>query len=248
MSNYINNEGVFNHQKWQRDNLSEGPGNDPALKALRTRIPGETCPELTSWWEYEPEDIMTYVYWHQGQLPPSDKVKFEKEWNNIVKQLHRQYPIPAEALGKVDMDAETERAISVDAPDRFGEASTNPNDFGQEMGRTKPFVPGQMWSNDFDYTGMLKFGAALQWPETGFDNDYVENLLKPLYESFTDVNYHTEAKDLGNAIDWIEDPGQDANRAQEMAENFLESFSAACMKTLKEWGIKFNPASIDYRR
>ena len=52
--------------------------NDPALKALRTRIPGEKFPNLKQWWEYEPEDIMTYVYWHQGQLPPSDKVKFEK--------------------------------------------------------------------------------------------------------------------------------------------------------------------------
>ena len=31
--------------------------------------------------EYEPEDIMTYVYWHQGQLPPTGP-KFEKEWNN----------------------------------------------------------------------------------------------------------------------------------------------------------------------
>ena len=62
-----------------------------------------------------------------------------------------------------------------------------------------------------------------------------------MYESFTDVNYHTEAKDLGNALDWIEDQGTDANRAQEMIEGFMESFRMACMKTLKEWGVKFKP-------
>ena len=229
MSTYSNKDGQFDSARWIRDFknkdiLSEGPYNDPALKALRLKAKGEMMPKLSQWWEYEPEDVMRFIYWGKGQMAPTDQKVLEKEWANIVKQLHVKYPIPADAEGHLDMAT-------------IGEAAG-----------TKPFVPGQMWSNDFDYTGMLKFGAALQWPETGFDNDYVENLLKPLYESFTDVNYHTEAKDLGNAIDWIEDPGQDANRAQEMAENFLESFSAACMKTLKEWGVKFNPDSIDYRR
>jgi len=232
MSNYIKN-GTFNHGAWQRDQiLNEGPGNDPALKSLRTRIPGEKFPELSTWWEYQPEDIMTYVYWHQGQLPPTGP-KFEKEWNNIVKQLHAKYPVPAEALPKLDVDDRTERELSVDAPDRFAEAT------GQVLDPTKPFMPGQGWSNDFDYTGMLKYGASATYEGIGGEMDVEE--LKALYESFTDVNYHTEAKDLGNALDWIEDQGTDANRAQEMIEGFMESFRMACMKTLKEWGVKFKP-------
>ena len=44
-------------------------------------------------------------------------------------------------------------------------------------GQTKPFQPGDMWSEDFDYIGMLKFGAQLQWPETGFDNEYVNSSI-----------------------------------------------------------------------
>jgi hypothetical protein len=87
--------------------------------------------------------------------------------------------------------------------------------------QTKPFQPGDMWSNDFDYVGMLK--------------------LQDLFESFTDVNYHTEAQDLGNAIDYMEDPGQDANQAMEKIEDLLTSFRRACMKTLKSWNIKWAP-------
>jgi hypothetical protein len=105
--------------------LNEAPISDPILKKLRTQIPGEKFPELKTWWEYEPEDIMTYVYWHQGKLPPTG-TQFEKEWQNIVKQLHRNYPIPSEELDRVlpkmDLDDRTEREISVDAPDRYGEA------------------------------------------------------------------------------------------------------------------------------
>ena len=99
----------------------------------------------------------------------------------------------------------------------------------------KAFGPGDMWSNNFDYVGMLKFGAERGFYELGLET------LKDLYESFTDVNYHTEAQDLGNAIDWMEDPGQDANQAMERVEDLLTSFRRACMKTLKSWKIKWAP-------
>ena len=215
------------------------PANDPILKKLRTQIPGEKFPELKTWWEYEPEDIMTYVYWHQGKLPPTGP-KFEKEWNNIVKQLHRNYPIPAEELDRVlpkmDLDDRTEREISVDAPSlgettktyqkKVAEAETN------IAGQTKPFQPGQMWSNDFDYTGMLKWGASA--PNITFDNI---GMMEDALESFTDVNYHTEAQDLGNAIEWFQDTGEGEPKVLE----FMDMFRKACMKTLKEWGVKYKP-------
>jgi len=94
-------------------------------------------------------------------------------------------------------------------------------------GQTKPFQPGDKWSNDFDYVGMLKAGANA--PEALFENiDY----LNLLYESFTDVNYHTEAKDLGNAIEWLEDAK--GIEDQERANDFLGMFRKACEKTLKD--------------
>ena len=84
--------------------INEGPYNDPALKALRIKKKGEPFPDLSRWWEYQPEDIMTVAYWSKGQLPPSDRNVWEQEWSNIVKQLHVKYPVPADAKGHLDMD------------------------------------------------------------------------------------------------------------------------------------------------
>ena len=202
---YIDKNGKFNHAKWQRDQIliNEGPYNDPALKALRLKSKGELMPKLSQWWEYEPEDVMRFIYWGKGQMAPTDQATLEKEWANIVKQLHVKYPIPADAEGHLDMAT-----------------------IGEAVG-TKTFQPGDMWSDDFDYVGMLKFGSTATY-DLGLET------LQALFDSFEDVNYHTEAQDLGNAIDWMEDPGQDANQAQERIEDFLESFREACAKTLKD--------------
>ena len=105
-------------------------------------------------------------------------------------------------------------------------------------GQTKQFRPGDKWSNDFDYVGMLKHGAQTTYEV--YEANGIE-ALEDLYASFEDVNYHTEARDLGNAIDWLQDPGQDANRAQEMVEGFLEDFNNACLKTLKSMKVKWTP-------
>ena len=74
MSRYINENGTFNHAKWMRDRvLNEGPENDPALKALRLKKKGELMPNISQWWEYDPDDIMRFVYWGKGQMPPTDQ-------------------------------------------------------------------------------------------------------------------------------------------------------------------------------
>ena len=96
------------------------------------------------------------------------------------------------------------------------------------------YQPGDMWSNDFDYVGMLKYSAEMEIPEDPNTLLGMAEVLNKLFDSYEDVNYHSEAQDLGNAIDWMEDPGRDANRAQEMIESFLESFRKACAKTLKD--------------
>tara|TARA_Y100000310_G_C20582408_1_gene763670 strand:- start:446 stop:1105 length:660 start_codon:yes stop_codon:yes gene_type:complete len=113
-------------------------------------------------------------------------------------------------------------------------------------GQTKSFVPGQMWSNDFDYVGMLKFGASLQIPDDGGrfpdritrDPEYIK-MLNDLFDSFEDVNYHRESQDLGNAIDWIEDAKgiEDMERAVE----FLEKFKKKCAATLDVMKVKWSP-------
>tara|TARA_Y100001963_G_C6780617_1_gene449630 strand:+ start:2357 stop:2758 length:402 start_codon:yes stop_codon:yes gene_type:complete len=108
------------------------------------------------------------------------------------------------------------------------------------------FQPGDMWREDFDYIGMLKFGASLDIPEGGTtymsgvtDPAYYKDILKPLYESFTDVNYHREAQDLGNAIDYIEDAK--GIEDLEKAVDFLEKFKKKCAATLDVMKVKWTP-------
>jgi hypothetical protein len=82
--------------------MNEGPMNDPALKSLRIKSKGEYFPKISQWWEYDPDDVMRFIYWMKGQMAPIEKDVREKEWANIVKQLHVKYPIPADAEGMID--------------------------------------------------------------------------------------------------------------------------------------------------
>ena len=109
--------------------------------------------------------------------------------------------------------------------DKYTEYEKSTNKSLQEG--TKPYELGDMWSNDFDYVGMLKTGAQATY-EMGID------ALQELYSSFEDVNYHSENKFLGYAIEEMENPGQDPNQAQENIEDALEDFRNACLATLKD--------------
>jgi hypothetical protein len=52
---------------------------------------------------------------------------------------------------------------------------------------------GNKWSPDFDYDGMLETGANVT-EETPLSD------LEKLFDSFEDVNYHTESEPLWTAI------------------------------------------------
>jgi len=101
-------------------------------------------------------------------------------------------------------------------------------------GLREAFTPGDMYSNDFDYIGMLRYSAEMVIPEDlmQFAQDDFVQTLKDLFESYTDVNYHTEARDLGIAIDWIED--SKGIEDLEKALDYLADHQKAAAKTLKD--------------
>ena len=107
-------------------------------------------------------------------------------------------------------------------------------------GLKEAFEPGNMWSADFDYNGMLRYSVNMEIPED--PNALLEmiDMLNNLFESYTDVNYHSEAQDLGNAIDYIEDSmtfgliDDEILEDLENAQKFLERHKIAAAKTLKE--------------
>ena len=107
-------------------------------------------------------------------------------------------------------------------------------------GLKEAFEPGNMWANDFDYNGMLRYSVNMEIPEDPNALQGMLETLKNLYESYTDVNYHSEAQDLGNAIDYIEDSmtfgliDDEILEDLENAQKFLERHKVAAAKTLKD--------------
>jgi len=90
----------------------------------------------------------------------------------------------------------------------------------QFITEAKKFKAGNKWSKDFDYQGMLAAGLKVNV------NTPIKELNK-LYDSFEDVNYHTIAKGLGIAIDWIEDNDKKG------AEDYMDQFHKAVQDELK---------------
>ena len=82
------------------------------------------------------------------------------------------------------------------------------------------FKPGDMWSNDFDYTGMLKFGSKVKI-------NTPLKVLEALYDSFEDVNYHSENAHLGDAISSL------LAKKPNDAKKHMNVFNKACLNTLK---------------
>ena len=90
------------------------------------------------------------------------------------------------------------------------------------------FRPGDKFTTDFDYDGMLRAGL-----ETGVDTDL--QTLKALSDSFEDVNYHRENAHLQNAIEALEDG------AIKEASMFFGDFHAEIKATMEEQGMNIEP-------
>ncbi len=82
-----------------------------------------------------------------------------------------------------------------------------------ELLEAKKFKPGDMWSNDFDYDGMMKYALKV-------NHKTPLKTLQKLHDSATDVNYHTPFSGLGNAIDWITDDGVNSQEGKDFMKQF----------------------------
>ena len=47
--------------------------------------------DFRKWWEYDKEEIMSYVYWLKDQIPPLDPEKYEENWEKIKATLTEQH-------------------------------------------------------------------------------------------------------------------------------------------------------------
>ena len=86
----------------------------------------------------------------------------------------------------------------------------------------KVYKLGDMWSDDFDYNGMLRMGLKAE-------TSWGSKKLRKLFDSYEDVNYHTASKNLWNAIQALnkaeEVQSSDAKNAYMLAaDNYMEQF------------------------
>lgn len=93
--------------------------------------------------------------------------------------------------------------------------------YGKTDKPTKTFEPGDAWSDDFDYSGMLKAALKIRinTPVT---------MMQKIYNSFEDVNYHRENQHLGAAIDALK------NGDREEARGHLKAHKAEIATTIRQ--------------
>ena len=125
-------------------------------------------------------------------------------------------------IEKLHKDNQTQMAKEKEVEEAMSDA---------EMDAIKDYKPGSMderpntyklgdkFSSDFDYEGMLQAGLKVK-----ISTPLAK--MQQLYDSFEDVNYHSENSHLGHAIDYIED-GDKAG-----ALKHLKLFRDAIRKTL----------------
>ena len=92
---------------------------------------------------------------------------------------------------------------------------------------------GDKFSKDFDYDGMVRMGLSMD------ENSDVED-LQALYNSFEDVNYHSENQNLGLAIDALRDGDK------EEAEIFIGDFHDDLQDLARSFGMEDVMKKIDY--
>jgi len=165
---------------------------------------------------------------HGKWIKAYKQILVEKDEKVTLKDLLHTDKVDGKKPGKADVKIGAENDLAIEK-DKDG-MDVYAGGLREDITANIRYELGDTWSNDFDYVGMLKAGTKAQeiYEANGLEG------LQQLYDSFEDVNYHSENKFLGYAIDEIENPGQDANQAQENIERDLADFARACMETLKD--------------
>ena len=61
----------------------------------------ENFPNMKKWWKEDKKEVMSFIYYLQGQLPPNNKDKYKKAWVSIAKQLQKKTPAPTNIYKKI---------------------------------------------------------------------------------------------------------------------------------------------------
>ena len=165
-----------------------------------------------------------------GKHTYDDLVKLGKEWYSKNESVDENAKSDAKEIFDELMDVNGEEIADMDSQEamtilsrrgiRGGKANMIAKELlkmtssiGESLTEAKKFKPGDMWSNDFDYDGMMKYALTVNHKTP------IKTLTK-LHDSATDVNYHTPFRGLGNAIDWITDDGVNSPEGKDFIKQF----------------------------
>ena len=118
-----------------------------------------------------------------------------------------------QAMGKEDEVGEAMSDDQMDAIKNYTPGSMDE--------RPHEYKPGDMFTTDFDYEGMLKAGLKVR-VNTPVD------VMQKIYDSFEDVNYHRENTHLGDVIEYME-----AGNKEEALES-LKKYRRAIKDTMSD--------------
>ena len=104
----------------------------------------------------------------------------------------------------------------------------------EELLVERKYKLGDQWRKDFDYEGMLKMGEKAKYPKMSGEE------LEKLFSSFEDVNYHTVAKPLWDAVESLRHAAKVPDKvlkkeSEKMAASHLKKFNSLCKDELKSW-------------
>lgn len=91
---WVDNYGVLIRQ--MPETVHDIEKNGKVLESIN-----ENFPNMKKWWEEDKNEVMSFIYFLQRQLPPTNKEKYEKAWKDIVVQLQKRTPAPKNVYDKL---------------------------------------------------------------------------------------------------------------------------------------------------
>ena len=195
------------------------------------------------------QDAIDFIKTHKDDIFSGDidANDIADVWNNYDEyesvNMDNVEELSVDRLGRPKPDAEPSRfqgrdksRVRTQQDDQANEVLSDDDmkaieKYGHPDKTVRPYRPGDGWSSDFDYEGMLEFGLKIRL------NTPIAT-LQALYDSFEDVNYHRENSHLGMAIDAI----QDGDKGE--ALDHIRNFKKEIKKTL----VSFNEGADPSRK
>jgi len=149
------------------------------------------------------DDALSYIKTHRDDIfnGTVDYNNIEAVWGDYdeFESVNRRDELAVDRMGRPKIDTEPSRFKGRDKS--ILRTQSDKEDEVEEA--VNAYTPGDMFSTDFDYEGMLKAGLKIRI------NTPIDTMQK-IYDSFEDVNYHRENAHLYEVMEAIKEGDKSA--------------------------------------